>query len=141
LTIPDLNLIKQGKQAVTLRNYSSNSSILAITESRMIRLACWKAAKRWPRLSIGVLAVAVFAAGNGYAQVPRGAGQASIPGSSIEKPGDTGVRAHTNIQTFIPNQGANGAQAPPGSGGPGGVGSRSPQAPVTNGVTNPAQSQ
>jgi hypothetical protein len=55
------------------------------------------------------------------------------------------VRAHTNIQTFIPNQGANGAQAPP-TGGPGAAGSRSPQAPspqapVTNGVTTPAQPQ
>ena len=112
----------------------------------MIRLASWKAAKRWPRLSIGVLAVAVFAAGNGYAQVPPGTGQVSTPGSSIEKPGDTGVRAHTNIQTFIPNQGANGAQAPPGTGGPGAAGSPSPQAPspqapVTNGVTTPAQPQ
>ena len=68
----------------------------------MIRLACWKTAKRWPRLSIGWLAVAVFAAGNGYAQVPPGTGQVSTPGSSIEKPGDAGVRAHTNIQTFIP---------------------------------------
>ena len=111
----------------------------------MIRLACWKAAKRWPRLSIGVLAIAVFAAGNGYAQVPPGTGQVSTPGSSIEKPGDTGVRAHTNIQTFIPNQGANGAQAPP-TGGPGAAGSPSPQAPspqapVTNGVTTPAQPQ
>jgi len=51
------------------------------------------------------------------------------------------VRAHTNTQIFIPNQGANGAQAPPGGGVPGAAGSRSPQTPVTNGVTSPAQPQ
>jgi hypothetical protein len=107
----------------------------------MIRLTCWKAAKRWLRLSIGVLAVALLAAADGYAQSPPGAGQVSTPESSIEKPGDTGVRAHTNIQIFIPNQGANGAQAPPGGGGPGAAGSRSPQSPVRNGVTSPAQPQ
>jgi hypothetical protein len=107
----------------------------------MIRLACWKAAKRWPRLSIGVLAVAVFAAGNGYAQVPPGTGQVSTPGSSIEKPGDAGVRAHTNIQIFIPNHGANGAHVQPGGSGPGAASSRSPHAPGANGATNPAQSQ
>lgn len=107
----------------------------------MIRLTCWKAAKRWPRLLTEVLAVALLAAGNGYAQAPSGAGQVSTPESSIEKPGDTGVRAHTNIQIFIPNQGANGAQAPPGGGGPGAPSSRTPPAPVTNGVTSPAQPQ
>jgi hypothetical protein len=107
----------------------------------MITLTCWKAAKRWLRLSIGVLAVALLAAANGYAQSPPGAGQVSTPESSIEKPGDTGVRARTNIQIFIPNHGANGAQAPPGAGGPGAAGSRSPQSPVTNGVTSPAQPQ
>jgi hypothetical protein len=88
-----------------------------------------------------MLTAALLGVENGYAQVPSGAGQASTPESSIEKPGDTGVRAHTNIQIFIPNQGANGAHAPPGGGGPGAAGSRSPQAPVTNGVTSPAQSQ
>jgi hypothetical protein len=112
----------------------------------MMRLTCWNGVKRWPRLSLGVLVVALLAAGNGDAQAPPGAGQVSTPESSIEKPGDTGVRAHTNIQIFTPNQGANGAQAPPGSGGPGAAGSRSPQAPspqapVTNGVTSPAQPQ
>jgi len=107
----------------------------------MIRLTCWKTAKRWRRLSIGVLAVGLVAGGNGYAQVSPGTGQVSTPGSSIEKPGDTGVRAHTNIEIFIPNRGADGAQAPPGSAGPGAADSRSPQAPVTNGVTSPAQPQ
>lgn len=108
----------------------------------MTRLACWKAAKRLPSSSIGVLAaVALLGAGNGYAQVPPGTGQVSTPGSSIEKPGDTGVRAHTNIQIFIPNHGANGAHAPPGGSGPGAASSRAPQAPGANGATNPARSQ
>jgi hypothetical protein len=88
-----------------------------------------------------MLAAALLAAENGYAQVPPGAGQVSTPESSVERPGDTGVRAHTNTQIFIPNQGANGAQAPPGGGVPGAAGSRSPQTPVTNGVTSPAQPQ
>jgi hypothetical protein len=106
----------------------------------MIRLTCWNAARSWPRLSIALLAAAFFAAGNGYAQVPPGAGQVSTPESSVEKPGDAGVRAHTNTQIFIPNQGAYGAQAP-GGGVPGAAGSPSPQAPVTNGARNPARQQ
>jgi hypothetical protein len=88
-----------------------------------------------------MLAAALLAAENGYAQVPPGAGQVTTPESSIEKQGDTGVRAHTNTQIFIPNQGANGAQASPGGGGPGAAGSPAPQAPVTNGVKSPAQPQ
>jgi hypothetical protein len=107
----------------------------------MMRLTCWNGVKRWPRSSLGVLVVALLAAGNGDAQAPPGAGQVSTPESSVERPGDTGVRAHTNTQIFIPNQGANGAQAPPGGGVPGAAGSRSPQPPVTNGVTSPAQPQ
>ena len=90
---------------------------------------------------MAVLAVALLAAGNGYAQVPPGTGQVSTPESSIERPGDTGVRAHTNLQIFIPNEGANGAHAAPGGGGPGAAGARAPQAPGTNSATKPAQSQ
>jgi hypothetical protein len=107
----------------------------------MFRLTRWKSARSWPRLSIAVLAAALLGAGNGYAQVPPGAGQVSTPESSIEKPSDTGVWAHTNIQIFTPNQAAKGVQAPPGGAGPGAAGVRSPQAPVTKGVTSPAQSQ
>jgi len=69
----------------------------------MIRLTCWKSARTWKRLSIAMLAAALLAAENGYAQVPPGAGQVSTPESSVERPGDTGVRAHTNTQIFIPN--------------------------------------
>jgi hypothetical protein len=107
----------------------------------MIRLTRWKSARSWRRLSIAMLPAALLAAENGYSQVPPGAGQVSIPGSSVEKPGDTGVRAHTNTQIFIPNQGAYGAQAPPGGGVPGAPGSPSPQVPVTNGAANPARLQ
>ena len=103
----------------------------------MIRLACWKSARSWPRLLIAMLAAALLAAENGYAQVPPGAGQVTTPESSIEKQGDTGVRAHTNTQIFIPNQGAYSAQPPPG----GAAGSPFPQAPVRNGATNPARQQ
>jgi hypothetical protein len=107
----------------------------------MIRLARWKCARSWPRLSIALLAFALLGPNNGYAQVPPGAGQISTPESSIEKPGDAGVRAHTNTQIFIPNQGAYGAQALPGGEVPGAAGSRSPRAPVTNGATKPARPQ
>jgi hypothetical protein len=106
-----------------------------------MRLICWNGAKRWPLLSIEVLAVALLAAGTVYAQVPPGVGQVSTPESSIEKPGDRGVRAHTNIQRFIPNRNADGARVPPGSRGPGAPGSRYPQARGTNGATNPAKTQ
>jgi hypothetical protein len=108
---------------------------------RMIRPIWWTAAKRWSRFSIEVLAAALLGAGYGFAQVPPGAGQVSTPESSIEKPGDTGVRAHSNTQIFIPNQGANGAPALPGGGGPGAAGTRSPQTPGTNRATTPAQPQ
>ena len=59
-------------------------------------------------------AVALPAAGYGQAQPAPGGGQVSVPGSSIEKPGDTGVRAHTNVEIFIPNRGAGGAPKAPG---------------------------
>jgi hypothetical protein len=58
--------------------------------------------------------VALIAGAEGHGQTAPGGGQVSTPQSTIEKPGDTGVRAHTNTQIFIPNRGPNGAQAPPG---------------------------
>ena len=106
----------------------------------MTSLICRKANRR-RCLSSQVLVVAMLSAGCGYAQVPPGAGQVSTPESSIEKPGDAGVRAHTNIEIFTPNRGPFGAPAPSGSGGPGGAGSRSPQTPDTKGVSGPAQPQ
>jgi hypothetical protein len=45
-----------------------------------------------------------------HAQASPGGGQVTTPGSSIEKPGDSGVRAHTNIEIFRPNR-ASGEEA------------------------------
>ena len=95
----------------------------------MCRLICRNGASRWRRLLYQALAVALLAAGSGHAQVAPGGGQVSIPESSTEKPGDTGVRAHTNIETFVPNRGADGVQGPIGSGGSGATNSGSLQAP------------
>jgi hypothetical protein len=57
-----------------------------------------------------VLIIVFLATYGGYAQAPSTGGQVLTPESSIEKPGDTGVRAHTNIQIFLPNRGAGGGQ-------------------------------
>ena len=103
--------------------------------------ARWKGANGSLRFAIQVLAVELLIAGSAHAQAPPGEGQVYTPQSSIEKPGDTGVRAHTNVQIFIPNRGADGAQAPPGSRAPGAAGPSSPQAPGTNRTISPAQSQ
>jgi hypothetical protein len=85
-----------------------------------------------------VLAFVLLAAGTGHAQAPPGAGQVVTPGSSVQQPEDTGVRAHTNIEIFVPNRAANGTQAPPGTGTSRTAGSRS-QAPEIKGMTSPAQ--
>jgi hypothetical protein len=67
---------------------------------------------RWLLLpAAGLLAVTSV-----YAQAPSPGGQVSIPESSTEQPSDVGVRTHTNIQIFIPNQGADRAPAAPGAG-------------------------
>jgi hypothetical protein len=70
-------------------------------------------------LLFSVLIVALLAASSGYAQTPSAGGHIVIPGSSIEKPGDTGVLAHTNTRIFIPNRGAEGGQIAPRSAGSG----------------------
>ena len=85
------------------------------------------------------LAVAVLAAGSVRAQAPPAGGQISTPQSSIEQPGDVGVRAHTNIQIFTPNPASRGAQTLPGSGHPAAPASPSPQAPGTTAPDAPAQ--
>lgn len=95
-------------------------------------------AKRWPGALFQVFAAAMLAADSGYAQLPPTGGQVSIPQSSIEKPGDTGVRAHTNIQIFIPNQGAGG---PPALFGKGGQGTAPQQAPGPKGTGDIARPQ
>ena len=91
----------------------------------------WNYARRCSGLARPVLAFALLAVGNVYAQSPPGAGQVVTPGSSIQQPGDIGVRAHTNIEIFIPNQGATGRQVSPGSGGPGASSPR-PTQPASN---------
>jgi hypothetical protein len=73
-----------------------------------------------------------------HAQAPSAGGQVSIPDSSVEKPQDGGVRAHTTIQVYRPNPNPNtgGVQVPPGS-----VGPDPPPPPLettgTNGGTRP----
>jgi hypothetical protein len=84
------------------------------------------------------LTVTTLAASSGLAQVPPGGGQVSIPGSSIEQPGDTGVRGHTNIEIFTPKRAGDDAQAPSG-----GVGAtpRPPPGPGSDGPGGPARPQ
>ena len=83
---------------------------------------------RWRCLLFMVLVIALLPSPGGHAQAPSAGGQVLTPESSIEKPGDTGVRAHTNIQIFLPNHGAGGEQGPDGaSPGP-------PQAPGKEGA-------
>ena len=53
-------------------------------------------------LSFSVLIVALLAASGVHAQTSPVGGQVTTPGSSIEKPEDSGVRAHTNIEIFRP---------------------------------------
>jgi hypothetical protein len=89
---------------------------------------------RWWGITFLVLAIGMFAGQDGSAQAPPGTGQVSIPESSMARPRDTGVRAHTNIEIFIPNQGTPGGQTPPGKGGPGAAGSPASQPPVRDHV-------
>jgi hypothetical protein len=98
-----------------------------------------KGASHAARFGGQVLAFALLAAGAGYAQAPPGAGQVVTPGSSIEEPGDTGVRAHTNIQIFIPNQGPASGQSPPGDASPGAASSPTQQPRGADGAAPPAQ--
>ena len=49
--------------------------------------------------------VALLAASGVHAQTSPVGGQVTTPDSSIEKPGDSGVRAHTNIEIFRPEKG------------------------------------
>ena len=69
----------------------------------------------------------------GEAQLAPTGGQVVTPGSSIEKPGDMGVRAHTNFQIFIPNQ------PPPRSGSP--AADQVPQVPGITGTEGTARPQ
>lgn len=69
--------------------------------------------QQWSRfLLCGALVAAAMIAG-AEAQPPSG-GQVLVPGSSLEKPGDIGVRPHTNTLIFVPK--ANGTVSPPKTG-------------------------
>ena len=69
--------------------------------------------RQWSRFSLrgGLIAAAMIA--SAAAQPPSG-GQVLVPGSSLEKPGDIGVRPHTNTLIFVPK--ANGTVSPPKTG-------------------------
>jgi hypothetical protein len=70
-----------------------------------------------------VACVAVAAAmtltvvGCAAAQAAPDGGHVVIPESSVEKPGDVGKRAHTNIEIFVPRPGT--VLTPPSPGSPG----------------------
>ena len=92
----------------------------------MIGVVRRNGARSW----LGVFALALLAVDGGHAQLPSGGGQVSIPRSSVEQPGDTGVRVHSNIEIFIPNLKA-----------PGRSPNQTPQAPRTTGKKNNTQPQ
>jgi len=76
-------------------------------------------AKGGARLCFAAFAFALTAGAEGYGQTPPGGGQVWTPRSSIEEPGDVGVRAHTNIQIFTPNRHPDGKQTLSGRAGAG----------------------
>ena len=91
-------------------------------EGRVIGLGSGRV--KYGSLCFPAFVLALLAASEGHGQTSSGGGQVTTPQSTIEKPGDIGVRAHTNIQIFTPNRGPDGTQAP--QGGPAGG---TPQAP------------
>lgn len=91
-------------------------------------------------LSFMVFIITLLAAFLVYAQAPSTGGQVSIPESSIEKPGDSGVGVHTNIQIYHPNRSAHDGRASPSGGGPGVAHSR-PPLPGTEGGSGAARPQ
>ncbi len=80
------------------------------------------------RVAFFVLAAAarLLAAGVADAQAAPGGGQVVIPQSSVEKPGDVGKRAHTNIEIFVPNPGTGLTPPAPPSPGAGPPANRPP---------------
>jgi len=87
--------------------------------------------KRWVGVLLWSIAVTILSKGSGYAQLLPTGGQVSIPESSVEKPGDTGVRAHTNIQVFNPNRPPQGPPSPSRHSGDGSAIDHPLQAPST----------
>jgi len=107
----------------------------------MIGVVCSNRANRWRWMSFRAFAMAMLAAAGGSAQAQPAGGQVSTPESSIEQPGDTGVRAHTNIEIFTPKGGPAGGQAAPGGTGPGAAIPGSPPAPGPEGAAGSARPQ
>ena len=52
-----------------------------------------------------VAAVTLFGFADSTSAQSRGKGTVTIPASSVEKPGDIGVRSHTNYRLFVPSEG------------------------------------
>ena len=78
-------------------------------------------------------AVKLTLAGFGDARAAPNGGQVVIPESSVEKPGDVGKRAHTNIEIFVTRPGT--VLTPPSPGSPGaGPPSKLPSSPQTTGA-------
>jgi hypothetical protein len=102
-------------------------------EGRMIEAIYPKGGKRWLGVLFLAVAVAMLSAGSGHAQSQPTGGQVVTPGSSIEKPGDMGVRAHTNFQILIPNQPRPGSGSFPPD--------HAPQVPGLAGTEGTARSQ
>jgi kumamolisin len=72
-------------------------------------------------LSLTVAALAItLPAGNGAAQVAAtpGDGQMVIPESTVARPEDAGLRAHTNVELFVPAGTPAGSVSPTGGVGP-----------------------
>ena len=95
--------------------------------------------ERWVPLQ--AFAVVMLASATGHAQVAPNAGQVTIPGSSLEKPGDTGVRAHTNIEIFRPNRSPESTEQPGVTSGPRATVPQPPVVPGSSGVNEKTRSQ
>jgi hypothetical protein len=95
------------------------------------------------RVRAAALVVALALPAASSAQVPPapGGGQVAVPGSSIEKPGDTGVRAHTNVEIFIPNRGGAGVPSAPGGASSGAANAPPTAAPGAKAADGPARPQ
>jgi hypothetical protein len=103
----------------------------------VIGVAGWKKAKRRLVILIVLSVVAILPTGNGYGQAQPTGGQISIPPSSLEKPGDAGVRVHTNIEMFTPNRAVAGPMSSSRSnaGGAADNGSQTPSATGRGDIT------
>ena len=95
----------------TMRAGEISNHVGGETQPVIHRRSAWRS-RAMTGLRFPVFVLALIAAAEGYCQTPPGEGQVSTPQSTIEKPGDSGVRAHTNTKIFIPNRGPDGRRAP-----------------------------